>query len=289
MFALAGLLAGCEEKPAVAPAGPQVLRVAVSETLVPAAERQAWYFAQRTPGLTSDVLPRTARGALVALLADSVYAVLIDRPLNEEERQALAARDVEPLVIHVGTGALALVVHPSNPLDSLARGSVPRLLRRRGGWGETVPGGLTQAVELVSTGRNSGLYEIAATRFAPGAGDLALAHVAPSQDSVLAYVARRPGALGLVSLEALRDTVLARRVKVLAVRDSGAAMRPNQMNVYLRKYPLRYEAYYVTTRPQRSVEARFATFIMSDVGQRAVQRVGLVPAKIPAYRFIVTQ
>lgn len=284
---LAGLLAGCEERPA-SEAPPAPLRVAVSETLVPAVERQAWLFAQRSPGTTTELRPRTARGALVALLADSVHAALVDRPLNAEEQRALDARREGALVVHVGTGALALVVHPSNPLDSLARGAVPRLLRRRGAWNALVPGGLARQVELVATGRNSGLYEIAATRFAPGAGDLALAHVAARQDSVLAYVARRPGALGLVSLEALRDTVWARRVKVLAVRDSAGAVRPNQETVYLKTYPLRYEAYYVTTRPQRSVEARFATFIMSDVGQRAVQRVGLVPAKIPAYRFIVT-
>jgi ABC-type phosphate transport system substrate-binding protein len=179
------------------------------------------------------------------------------------------------------------VVHPSNPLDSLSRGSLPRLLGRRGTWGEAVPGGVARPVEVVATGRNTGLYEVAAQ--VAGEAELALSHLAETQDSVLAYVARRPGALGLVSLEALRDTVLSRRVKVLAVRDSASAFRPSQWTVYDREYPLRYEAYYVTTRPQRAIEARFATFVMSDVGQRAIQRVGLVPAKIPAYRFIITQ
>ncbi|HYE57919.1 MAG TPA: hypothetical protein VD948_05410, partial [Rhodothermales bacterium] len=55
---------------------PTPLRVAVSETLIPAAERQTWYFAQRAPGVTSELLPRTARGAFVALFADSVHAIL---------------------------------------------------------------------------------------------------------------------------------------------------------------------------------------------------------------------
>ncbi len=268
----------------------QHLRVIVTETLVPAARRQAFYFGQRQNGTTTtDLESRSTRGAYVALLSDSVHAILVDRPPNAEEQASLDRRFPAPLRIHIGTGALALVVHPSNPLDSLALGAVPRLIGRAATWGETVPGGLDRRVELVATGRNSGLYEVAATRFA-GTSELALGHLAPSQDSVLAYVARRPGALGLVSLEALRDTVLARGVKVLAVRgDSGAATRPSQWSVYDKVYPLRYEAYYLTTRPQRSVEARFATFLRSDVGQRAVQMIGLVPATIPAYRFVVTQ
>ncbi len=267
-----------------------VLRIAASETLVPLVEAQAALLRRRYPALTVEVLPRTSRGALVAFLRDSVGVVVVDRPMNEDEASVLALRAKRADVSSnaYGFGALALVVHPSNPVDSVSRVQLARLVRGAPAWASVVPGGPASAVELAATGRNSGLYELLATRYAPG-GDLTLAHGAASQADVMRTVAARPSALGVVSLEALRDTVLARSVKVLAVSDTLPAIRPGQGSVYRQEYPLRYAAYLYVSRPPGSPESAFARFVRTTPGQRVVQEAGLVPAETPAHRIVLAQ
>ncbi len=267
-----------------------VLRIAASETLVPIAEAQAARLRQLYPGISVEVLPRTSRGAIVAFLRDSVGVAVVDRPLNADEQALLDVRDrsEDISVMPYGYSALALVVNPANPVDSLSRAQLGRLVRGGAPWSSVVRGGPAGAVELAVTGRNSALHELLATRFAPG-GDLTPAHAAASQGDVLRTVAARPLALGVVSLEALRDTTLARGVKVLAISDTLAALRPGQSSVYQQLYPLRYAAFVLVARPPGTVESAFARFVRTTVGQRAVQEAGLVPAIVPAHRIVLTQ
>lgn len=267
-----------------------VLRIAASETLVPLVEAQAALLQRRYPALSVEVLPRSSRGAIVAFLRDSVGVLVVDRPLNPDEAEVLRVRSLRDDVWRnaYGFGALALVVHLSNPVDSVSRTQLARLVRGAPSWASVVRGGPSVPVEVTATGRNSGLYELLATRFAPGS-DLTLAHGAASQADVLRTVAARPAALGVVSLEALRDTVLSRGVKVLAVSDTLPALRPGQGSVYRQEYPLRYEATVYVSRPPGTPESAFARFVRTTPGQRVVQEAGLVPAETPAHRVVLAQ
>ena len=261
------------------------LRVLVTDALAPLAEEHAREFMQRNDYGDVEVVRSTTRGALVALLADSATLAYADRPLNAEEQGKADLRGGARLPLRstrIASGALVAVVHPSNGLAAVTRERLAGLVRgQASGWGAGGPAG---AVQLAVTGVNSGTYELAARTFFPGAAPLAPASVGATEADVLRFVAARPNALGLVSLGALHDSLIARgAVRTLAVSDSGRpAVVPSPLAVYRGTYPLRHAVYAYHTGPLGSLEGRFAAFAADRRGQTLVQRFGLVPATIPA-------
>lgn len=305
-LSLAVLGAGCGDRPA--PAVPTAadddstfvlpeatgltgtLRIAVAEGLAPIVEAQAAVLRGDNPGLTVEVLRRSSRGALVAFLRDSVGVVVVDRPMNADE-QAVArvlGQRTDLSANEFAMDALAVVVNAANPVDSLTRADVGRLVRSRAPWASVVRGGLAAPVELVLPSRNTAVHELVETTVATGSGPLPLAHRPEDAAGVLATVAARPAALGVVGLRALRDSASMRGVKVVAVSDTFPASRPGQGSVYRREYPLRATAMIYLSRRAGSLESAYARFARTTSGQREVQDAGLVPAVTPAHRIVLT-
>ncbi len=298
--------AGCEPRPApttevaveddstlILPEAPRgltgTLRIAVAEGLMPIVERQAELFRRDHPGLTIELLRRSSRGAFVAFLRDSVGVAVVDRPMNADEAEVarLLGERYDLDTVEMGMDALAVVANAANPVDSLSRAQLARLVRGGPAWASVVPGGPVSPVELVLPSRNNATHEVLETSVAPG-GPLTLAQLAADPAGVLAVVAARPAALGVVGLVALRDSVRMQGVKVLAVSDTFAAARPGQGSVYRREYPLRVPARVYLSRRAGSPESAFARFAKTTSAQRAVQDAGLVPAVTPAHRIILT-
>ena len=261
------------------------LRAYATEEMADLADRHARQFEQQFPAARVTVETRSTRAAIVALLADSGRAAYTDRLFNAEEQAVNDGhRDsLRATPRHVGFGALVFVAHPSNPVEALPVASLPALVRGSGAsW--TSMGG-AGPVQLATTGKNSGTYEVLATQFVPGAGDLVPAFVGASPRAVMDFVAAQPGGLGVVPLSALGDT-LAAGVRVLPLRvgvgDSSYVIRPSQLSVYEQSYPLHYKLYLYTTGRLSLLPSRFAGFVGGRVGQRAVQAAGLVPQTVPA-------
>lgn len=279
------LAAGCRPEPR--PSNVRgVLRVYATESLAPVARRHAEMFNQRFTDARVEVVTRTTRGALVALLADSTRLVYVDRTFNAEEQAAASARpDTSQIgAVKIGSGALALVVHPSNAVTEVPVGALPTLVRDSLATWAAVGGGAGR-VELATTGRNSGAFELLTERFVRGPGAVRPRFVGATAAEVLAFVARRPNALGVVPLEALGD---AAAVRTLALRGRAGAVRPSPLAVYRGTYPLRYDAYVLrVSGPFGPVQVRLASFAAEQLGQRAVQRAGFVPVTVPARQLTI--
>ncbi len=115
---------------------------------------------------------------------------------------------------------------------------------------------------------------------------------AENVDSVIAYVARNPSSIGIVSLNAIgdKDSQLAmsrkNQIKVCAVGfDSLSAYKPSQSAVVARKYPFVRDIWIIKIGKRAGLGTGFASFVMGERGQLIVQRAGLAPAA-PAERTI---
>ena len=143
---------------------------------------------------------------------------------------------------------------------------------------------LAQA-RLVLTDRNAGTVEYVARRLLP-AGVLPQSAIrAATEADVLARVAGRADAIGLVSALTLRGDTTARVRAVALVDSAGRTVRPSPMAVYLDEYPLRQPIVLITRGARGGLAAGFATFVMGTQGQEQVQRAGLVPAEPPVREF----
>jgi phosphate transport system substrate-binding protein len=155
-------------------------------------------------------------------------------------------------------------------------------------------------IELCLTGKNSGLYEMVARHFFKIQGDVPVAAVAPSQRSILEYVATHPEALGLISYAMWKDTSdptqerwkREARVLAFAVKDSQGVLttvKLTQRSIYDQYYPLTYSLYIYTSERMPGTAQGFSAFVAGDRGQRMFQYAGLVPKTMPYRTIQLTQ
>ena len=306
------LAAGCAGAPSESPTH-GALVVAAAESHAPLAAREAALFASLYSGATVRVQKTTTREAYVALLADSVRLAVVDRPPNPEEQQAIEQQGLEVQEVRVAEDGLGIFVNVANGLENLSIEQISGLLCGRiADWRQMGGAGLSGAVTVVTTGRNSGAWELLAATFFATHGPIRPGVVAESQNDVLVRVASDPRALGVVSVAAWKQPVvpvrgglaaasnataaagwapgvgassLAQRVRALAITGVDSLGQPvchalHQANIHRGVYPLHYPVY-VVFNTKSLLAAGFSAFVASAPGQKLILESGLVPATMP--------
>lgn len=288
-IAMVCALAACSKpEPAknaiTATSGPLV--VTATEAFRPLADTLVKEFVRLYPTVRPAVRFKSTREAITDLLNDSVQTVLVDRNMNAEERAVAEQAGIGWVDTRIAWDALVVAVNAENPVERIT----PRII---GGivagtvqqWSD-VPGGSRKldGIEFVTTGRNTGLYEVIRDRFTPGK-DLKVFAAGRTQDELVAYVGRSQKAMTLVSLMAVRERPAT--VKVLAVESPAdstgklAFVAPGQMPVYTGDYGLRSALFVINAERRAGPGVGFAAFVLTTPAQKIVQNSGLVPAVIP--------
>lgn len=226
----------------------------------------------------------STREAIVHLLNDSVKCICVDRSLNDEERQVAAKAELVIAENKIGEGALALIVHKSNPVEFIAFEDVKDILMgSKKSWTALKESRWKGEIDVALTGRNSGAYEILQRHFFKIENPLTVTTTVETEKEVVEYTRTHPQALGIVSIAALRN--VAGKTKVLAVESTDSTeerfVKPTQINVYRALYPFHYSLYLYTSESSTGVGAGFSSFIRSTQGQKIVQDAGFVPVVIP--------
>jgi len=277
------------------------LHVLATESHLPLVQQLVYDYRSIYPGVSITVGGATTRGAIVEMVNDSVHCIVVDRRLNDEERQAAQKAELTIGETEVARDALVVLVHPQNKVASLSTVELGSILSGQTTLWSKVPGSnLHGAIELCLTGRNSGLYEMVTHNFFTLQRDVPLAAVAASQDSVLHYVAANPEALGIISFAVWKDTTHSasqrwkknvRSVDLLAKDADGVltAVKATQRGIYDRVYPLTYSLYIYTSEKSPGTAYGFSAFVAEDIGQRDFMYAGLVPKTMPYRTIQLTQ
>jgi len=277
------------------------LEVLATESHLPLVQQLAYDYQSVYPDVVMSVSGSTTRGSIVDLVNGKVHCIIVDRPLNDEERRAARDAGRDPAESEVAHDALVLLVHPRNSLAALSKVELGLILSGETTLWSKVPGSkLNGAIELCLTGRNSGLYEMVTHNFFSLKKDVPLAAIAASQDSVIQYVAANPEALGIVSFAVWKDTTQSapqrwkknvRTIDLLAKDAEGmlVAMKPTQRNIYDQLYPLTYSLYVYTWEKLPGTAHGFSAFVSQDIGQRVFLNAGLVPKTMPYRTIQLTQ
>lgn len=293
------VVSGCREKPDTLsapdgsasgrPMGGQgfsgTLHLGTTPELAPLVREQADDFMRLYPAATIQIIEETARGAVVGVLRGELEMAIVDRSMNNEEREIAGKYGVEVGQTLIGEGAVVVVVPEASPVQSLTVEDVRALI---GGesvtWASVAPGAPGVA-RLVTTDRNAGTVEYVGRRLLPEGVLPQSAIRASDETDVLARVAGRSDAIGFVSaLTYRRDTTY--QVRAIPLVDSlGQTVQPSPRAVYLDEYPLRQPIVFVTRSERGGLGAGFATFLLDTRAQEVVQRAGLVPARPPVREF----
>lgn len=280
------LLAGCTKEPGSTVITKGKLTVACDEAVEPLMRAEVEEFQRQYTEATVTLRVVHAREAIADFVNDSVRVIVSGRPLNKEERDALAASKVAFQEFKIALSAVAVIVHRENPqkqlrlteADSMFSGHLVRWHGPRKG-----------VIDVVLSDVNSSTNEIVRTTVMRGRAFAASATPFSSSRKVIEYVRDTRNAIGIVPLNWLKG--FEQSVSILSVGgpgwqpDStvvpGQFFSPAQAWVYKGYYPITTAVYMYTREVSRDLGVGLITFVASVPGQKVVQNAGLVPATMP--------
>jgi len=216
--------------------------------------------------------------AFADLASGSTDIGMASRPIKPNEVAALAKLgtmdDVHSEYV-IGLDGVAVIVNFDNPIASLDKNTLRRIFSGEvRDWSQL--GGEPGAIRVLARDDKSGTYDtfkslvLEGTKLTPGASRY------ESSVELVDQVKADPQAIGFVGL-AYTDGV-----KPLAIADGGAAIMPESFSVATEDYALSRRLFlYVPTRGAKSQMAQdFASFVVSTVGQLALEPNGFISQEI---------
>lgn len=286
VFGLLGLvsLAACTRSSAQAGAptstgGKTTIQNKGSDTLVNVALAWAEAYRDVNPNVSIAVTGGGSGTGIAALINGTVDIANASRQMKPEERQAALDNGIEPVQFVVAIDAIAVIVHPSNPVDRLTLQQLGNIYTGKiTNWKEV--GGRDAPIILLSRETNSGTHVYFLEEVVrKGTGDEEAIFapqtlLMPSSFGITSEIRRNPNAIGYDGLGYVTEDE-----KVLAVaRDSESPyVLPRVETASDGSYPIARELYMYTPGEPTGPVAEYLDWIRSPTGQEIVAKVGFVP------------
>jgi phosphate transport system substrate-binding protein len=159
LLALVGALTGCASRQIGADGQPVslIIQNKGSDTLVNLALAWAEAYIQLHPEVRVSVTGGGSGIGIAALINGTVDIANASREMKKEEIAAAEANGISPIEFTVARDAIAVVVHPDNPVEQLTLQEIADIYTRRiTNWQEV--GGEARPIVLLSRESNSGTY-----------------------------------------------------------------------------------------------------------------------------------
>ncbi len=269
-----------EESPAASQVAPetQTIENKGSDTLVNLALAWAEAYMPSHPGVSISVTGGGSGTGIAAMINGTVDIANASRVMKPEEIAAARANGTSPVEFVVARDAIAVVVHPSNPVDELTLQQISDIYAgMTTNWSQL--GGADRPIVLLSRESNSGTYVYFlenVIRQGDKESDLLFSPdtlLMPSSEGISVEVRQNPNAIGYDGLGYVTPDQ-----KMLAVaRDAGGPyVLPSVESVNDRSYPIARPLYmYTAGQPSGQVET-YLDWVLSD-GQLQVSELGFVP------------
>lgn len=247
-----------------------------STTNLPIAQLAAEEFHGLRPDITVSVQGGGSGTGVAAIIDGTTDIANSSRPMKASEWSNAVSKGVLPYNWHIASDGLAVVVHPTNPVQNLTfeqiRGIYSGAITN---W--SAVGGPNLQIVVVSRDTASGTFESFKEIVLAGAEvRAARALFQASTAAVEGTVATTPGAIGYIGLGYLNPRVKA----VNAAKDAaGPFVAPTLANVINATYPIARPLFMITNGFPTGAVLEFIMFVLSDAGQQIVQETGFVPIR----------
>lgn len=281
-IALACLCVGCDSRQL----GQRGKRVAVgqtlenkgSDTLVNLALAWAELYMHIHPEVSISVTGGGTGTGIASMINGTVSIANASREMKPEEIEAARANGVSPVEFVVARDAIALVVHPSNPLNSLTLTQISQVYTGRiTNWREL--GGENRPIVLLSRESNSGTY----VYFLENVIRLGDKHsgllfspdtlLMPSSEGISSEVRQNPNAIGYDGLGYVTPD---QKVVAVARDNANPPVFPSVRTVNDGTYPISRPLYMYTAGEPKGQIKDYLDWILNE-GQRLVPALGFVP------------
>ncbi|MFQ6058680.1 MAG: phosphate ABC transporter substrate-binding protein [Anaerolineae bacterium] len=275
-------LAACrpaETAPQTTAGAQQAIQNKGSDTMVNLALAWAEAYMKKHPEVRISVTGGGSGTGIAALINGTVDIANASRAMKPEEIETAKARGITPVEHVVARDAIAVVVHPSNPVDGLTIDQLSAIFSGRiTNWREV--GGEDRPIVLLSRESNSGTYvyflehvvrkgdKKAPIFFSP---DTLLM---PSSEGISSEIRQNPNAIGYDGLGYVTPD---QKTVAVAKSPDGPFVQPSIETVNLGTYPVARPLYMYTDGQPTGMIKDYLDWILSEEGQRIVAELGFVP------------
>ena len=253
-----------------------------SDTLVNVAQAWAEAYAQINPNVAVAVTGGGSGTGIAALIGGSVDIANSSRSMEEEEFEMANGRGVVPNELIVGYDALAVYIHPDNPIDGFTLGQLADIYGENGtteSWsqlGITVPGCSSDEIVRVSRQNSSGTY-VYFQEAILGESDLKLgSRDMAGSSEVVNLVEMTACAIGYSGLAYATEEV---KVPCLMTVDGGNCIAPSTASAVDGTYPIARPLFMYTNGQPEGVTKDYIDWILSDEGQCIILNKGYAPVR----------
>ena len=284
-IAAAGLLmTGCDKKGSAdggKKGGEIALQNIGSDTMVNLAQAWAEAYHGVKPGVSVEVVGGGSGVGIAALLNGTCDIANSSRSLEKEEEEKAAAKYAgkHPLEHVVGFDALAIYVHPSNPITEISIEQLSDIYKEGGKvnkWSElgvTVPGG--DDIVRASRQSNSGTYHYfreavvgKKNDFKQGSRDM------NGSKEVVDLVATTPTAIGFSGIGYKTDKV---KVVKVSKKTGEPGVAPSIKTTLDKTYPIARPMFMFVSPTAKPEAEEYIKWLLTAPGQKIVIESGYVP------------
>ena len=249
-------------------------RIKGSDTVLPIAQQTAERFMTLNPNARVTVTGGGTGVGISALLDETTDIAMASRAIkfSEQMKAKAAGEDLQEAVI--AYDALAVVVHPSNPVSRLTREQLEGIFRGKiTNWKEV--GGEDRRIVVYSRETSSGTYEFFKESVLKNKNYMAGSLSMPATGAIIQSVSQTKGAIGYVGL-----AYVSPRIKTIAVSYDGRRFaEPTLDNAVSKAYPIVRPLYYYYNAKDSATVAPLMNFILSAEGQDIIRKSGYIPVK----------
>ncbi len=282
LFIAAIVLTGCGGTPEDEGGLSGSFRIIGSNTVEPLSVVWVEEFMKMHPNVRIAVSGPGSGVGIAALIDGTTEVAQASREMKSKEVDQAKTKGVNPYEIQVATDALAVVVHPSNPVSELAIAQLSAIFTNHiTNWKEV--GGNDAPIVVISRDTNSGTHvffkeHVVQMKGLPtedksleyGSGVLFL----PSTKEGVDEVARNPNAIFYPGLAYVTDEVQPLAIKKTA---DDLGVQPSVETALAGSYPIARPLLYYTDGEPTGVIKAFIDYCLSANGQAKVTDVGYVP------------
>ena len=283
VFALFGVLAVACGPRSQSSGGRVVIQNKGSDTLVNVAQSWAESYKDVNPGAAVAVTGGGSGTGIAAMINGTVDLASSSREMTAEEIELARENGIEPREFIVGYDALAIFLHPDNPLDEV---SIPQLAAVYGeggtaeSWsdlGVAVPGCGSDEIVRVSRQNNSGtfVYFKEAVLGEDAEYKLGSRDMHGSKD-VVELVRNTPCAIGYSGLAYADEHV---KMPCVRTAEEAECVAPSVETAIDQSYPIARPLFMYSAGDPEGAVKEYLDWILSDEGQCIILDKGYAPAR----------
>lgn len=251
------------------------IKIKGSDSVLPISQREAEEYMSLYPESGITVTGGGSGVGIAALIDGTTHIAMSSREIKISEKLRLRDKNRTLQEAIIAYDALALVIHPSNPVKALKREDIELIYTGKvNNWKHF--GGKDQEIVAYARESSSGTFEYFKDAVLLRKEYAANVRSLTSNGAIIQSVGQAEGAIGYIGLAYLNPKVKAIEVSF----DEGKSfVEPSFNNAKEKIYPISRPLYYYYAQEHAELIQPYLDFAYSEQGQKIIADIGYVPTK----------